>query len=279
VLHPAAHEEPALHLPVFDELFRSCRGFAFHSRSERALVNARFGVASTPQVLIGLGVEEPEAPAGPGLETAEAAVRASFGVGGADDPYVICIGRVDDQKGTGMLWRWFRSYKERHPGPLKLVFVGQVVNAPEPAQSGAEDIVLAGMVDEATKWALLRGARVSVAPSPHESFSLTVVEALTAGVPVVVHAQCGATREHCERSGAGLWFRDFAEFESALELLTTDDVLHARLAANGVGYVEANFRWPVILDRYCAFLDRFTGGGAAGATARSAPPRQGKGVP
>ena len=47
VLHPAAHEEPALHLPVFDELFRSCRGFAFHSRSERALVNARFGVAST----------------------------------------------------------------------------------------------------------------------------------------------------------------------------------------------------------------------------------------
>ena len=64
VLHPAAHEEPALHLPVFDELFRSCRGFAFHSRSERALVNARFGVASTPQVLIGLGVEEPELPAG-----------------------------------------------------------------------------------------------------------------------------------------------------------------------------------------------------------------------
>ena len=61
VLHAAAHEEPALHLPVFDELFRSCRGFAFHSRSERALVNARFGVASTPQVLIGLGVEEPVA--------------------------------------------------------------------------------------------------------------------------------------------------------------------------------------------------------------------------
>ena len=48
VLHPAAHEEPALHLPVFDELFRMCRGFAFHSRSERALVNARFGVAIDP---------------------------------------------------------------------------------------------------------------------------------------------------------------------------------------------------------------------------------------
>ena len=59
VLHPAAHEEPALHLPLFDDLFARCRGFAFHSRSERALVTARFGVAATPQVLIGLGVEEP----------------------------------------------------------------------------------------------------------------------------------------------------------------------------------------------------------------------------
>jgi glycosyltransferase involved in cell wall biosynthesis len=270
VLHPAAHEEPALHLPVFDELFRMCRGFAFHSRSERALVNARFGVASTPQVLIGLGVEVPEAPevagAAEAAGAAEEGVRSSFGVGAeaGGGPYVVCIGRVDDQKGTGMLWRWFRSYKERHPGPLTLVFIGQVVNAPETA----DDIVLAGMVDDATKWALLRGARALIAPSPHESFSLTVVEALTVGVPVLVHAQCGATREHCERSGAGLWFGDFAEFESAIELLTTDDVVHATLAANGLRYVEANFRWPVILDRYCAFLDRFTGGGG-----------QGKGVP
>ncbi len=135
------------------------------------------------------------------------------------------------------------------------------------------------MVDDATKWALLRGARALVAPSPHESFSLTVVEALTVGVPVLVHAQCGATREHCERSGAGLWFGDFAEFESALEVLTTDDVVHAGLAANGLRYVEANFRWPVILDRYCALprsvhrrtLRRGVGlGGARG---------QGKGVP
>jgi glycosyltransferase involved in cell wall biosynthesis len=251
VLHPAAHEEPALHLPVFDELFRMCRGFAFHSRSERALVNARFGVASTPQVLLGLGVEVPE-------------VGGTGGSGAGDGPYLVCIGRVDDQKGTGMLWRWFRSYKERHPGPLTLVFIGQVVNAPE----AAPDVVLTGMVDDATKWALLRGARAAVAPSPHESFSLTVVEALTVGVPVLVHAQCGATREHCERSGAGLWFSDFAEFESALEVLTTDDVVHAGLAANGLRYVEANFRWPVILDRYCAFLDRFTGGA-----------NQGKGVP
>ncbi len=82
ILHPAAHEEPALHLPLFDDLFARCRGFAFHSRSERALVTARFGVAATPQVLIGLGVEEPPA----SDEGAAAAVRAAYRPGGSALP-------------------------------------------------------------------------------------------------------------------------------------------------------------------------------------------------
>jgi glycosyltransferase involved in cell wall biosynthesis len=265
VLHPAAHEEPALYLPLFDELFAHCRGFAFHSRSERALVTKRFGVAATPQVLIGLGVEEP----GAGEERAEAAVRAAFGVG--DVPYLVCIGRVDNQKGTGMLWRFFGAYKQRHPGPLRLVLVGQVVDAPE----ASDDIVVTGMVDDATKWALLRGALVHVAPSPHESFSLTVIEALTAGVPPLVNAVCAATREHCEQSGAGLWFADFAEFEAALGLLTTDGVRRETMRANGRRYVEANYAWPVILDSYCSFLERFAGPEAVPSGAQVG----GKGVP
>ncbi len=269
VLHPAAHEEPALHLPLFDDLFTRCRGFAFHSRSERALVNARFGVAATPQVLIGLGVEEP----GPSDEGDGAAVRAAHGVGEA--PYLVCIGRVDDQKGTGMLWRFFRAYKQRHPGPLRLVFVGQVVDAPEPA----DDVVVTGMLDDAAKWALLRGARALVAPSPHESFSLTVIEALTAGVPVLVNSVCGATREHCEQSGAGLWFGDFAEFEAVVRLLTTDGARHETMARNGRRYVAANYTWPVILDRYCSFLERFAGGAGGRRPDAVRAQERGKGVP
>ena len=91
-----------------------------------------------------------------------------------------------------------------------------------------------------------------------------MIEALTAGVPVLVNAACGATREHCERSGAGLWFGDFAEFEAVLELLTSDDASYEVMRANGRRYVDANYRWPVILDRYCAFLERFTGGAGGG---------------
>jgi glycosyltransferase involved in cell wall biosynthesis len=258
VLHPAAHEEPALHLPLFDDLFARCRAFAFHSRSERTLVTARFGVAETPQVLVGLGVEEPAAPAGNSPSGADETLRATFGL--SDVPYVVCIGRVDDQKGTGMLWHFFRAFKERHPGPLRLVFVGQVVDAPE----AADDIVVTGLIDDDAKWALLRGARVLVAPSPHESFSLTVVEALTAGVPVLVNAVCGATREHCEQSGGGLWFVDFAQFEATLGLLVTDAHRRETLRHNGRRYVESNYTWPVVLDRYCSFLEGFVQSGGKG---------------
>jgi glycosyltransferase involved in cell wall biosynthesis len=276
ILHPAAHEEPALHLPLFDDLFARCRGFAFHSRSERALVAARFGVAATPQVLIGLGVEEPtevEDGAAAGVAAGAVAVRAAFGLEGV--PYLVCIGRVDDQKGTGILWRFFQAYKRRHPGPLRLVFVGQVVDAPE----AADDVVVTGMIDDAAKWALLRGAEVLVAPSPHESFSLTVLEAMTAGVPVLVNAVCGATREHCEQSGAGLWFAGFAQFEAALGLLTTDAARRETMRRNGRRYAETNYTWPVILDRYCSFLERFSGGGADRASGPVRGQAGGNGVP
>jgi glycosyltransferase involved in cell wall biosynthesis len=252
IMHPAAHEEPALHLPVFPPLFSACRGFAFHTRSERRLVVERFGVAATPQVLVGLGVEE--------VEGSAAAARAAAGLG--DAPYLLCIGRVDDKKGTGILWRFFRSYKERHPSDLRLVLVGQVVDPPDPSP----DIVVTGMVDDETKWGLLRGASALVAPSPHESFSLTVVEALTAGAPVIVNAVCGATREHCEQSGAGMWFDGFAEFEAVVHRMTGDAALHETMRRNGLRYVEENYRWPVVVDRYSTFLSEFVA-------------RQGNGVP
>ena len=57
---------------LFDALFAQCRGFAFHTRSERRLVVERFGVATTPQVVVGLGIEEADG----SPESARAAVRA-----------------------------------------------------------------------------------------------------------------------------------------------------------------------------------------------------------
>jgi glycosyltransferase involved in cell wall biosynthesis len=175
--------------------------------------------------------------------------REALGLG--DRPYVVCVGRVDQGKGTETLARFFAAYKQRHGGPLALVFVGPVVHPP----LDHPDIVVAGRVEESIKWGALRGAEVLVSPSGYESFSFVVLEGWSASVPVLVNARCEATREHCERSGGGLWFEDYPTFERCLERLLGDRTLAASMAERGQAYVERHYRWPVVVDRYCHFID------------------------
>ena len=236
VMHPAAHDEPPLRLPVFGDVFHGVRGLVYQTYGERDLVERLFSVAHVRHVVMGLGVEEHE---------------GDGGTAAPDGPYLLCLGRVDDGKGAGMLARWFAAYKARRPGPLKLVLAGPVVHPPP----GHPDIVLLGPVTEEAKWGLLRRALALVNPSYFEAFSIVLMEAWTAGVPVVVNGGCLATREHCERSGGGLWFSHYAEFEVILDRLSTDDALGAGLVERGRGYVEAHFRWPVIIERYRRFLE------------------------
>jgi len=240
VLHPAAHDEPALYLPVFRGTFGDADAFCFHTASERALVERMYPVAERPQIVLGLGIGESEGTGRPGGEL----------TGLGDRPYVVSVGRVDEHKGSKMLASYFATYKERHPGPLALALVGPVSVELE----AHPDIVVTGAVDEADKWDIVRDALVAVSPSALESFSLVVVEAWVDRVPVLVNGACGPTREHCERSGGGLWFTSYPEFEAVLHRLVTDAGLRVALGARGRAYVDAHFQWPVLIARYERFL-------------------------
>ncbi|MFN8035224.1 MAG: glycosyltransferase family 4 protein [Acidimicrobiia bacterium] len=241
VLHPAAHDELPIRLPVFRRVFGAARGLVYHTEAERHLVESLFPVAHHRAIVLGLG-SDPE----PGeADTARAAM-------GLDErPYLVCVGRVDEGKGTATLARFFAEYKRRHPGPLRLVFVGPVVHRP----AGSGDVVVTGSVDEGTKWGLLRGATALVSPSAYESFSLVVLEAWNAGLPVIVNGRCEATREHVLRSGGGLLFEDYLGFEVAVERLTGDAALRGGLALRGGAYVESRYRWAHLIDRYARFLE------------------------
>jgi glycosyltransferase involved in cell wall biosynthesis len=242
VFHPAAHDEPPLRLSAFRRVFASVGGYVFYTNSERDLVEERFGIGAKPQLVLGLGVEEhPGRP-----EDA----RARLGID--DRPYLLYVGRVDNGKGTGALVDFFAGYKSQRPGPLRLVVAGDIVHRP----ADHHDVVLTGRVDDETMWGLMRGATAFVMPSAFESFSLVTIEAWSAGVPVIVNGRCQPTREHCERSNGGLWYRSFGEFVAVVDRLVRDDELRARLAAAGGAYVHANFAWPALIDRYADFLER-----------------------
>jgi glycosyltransferase involved in cell wall biosynthesis len=240
VLHPAAHDEPALYLRAFYRSFRDVDGFAYHTRAERDLMEHVFRVGARPQSVLGLGVDEA---AGTG--------RSGHDVLGLGDrPYLCYLGRVDEHKGCLMLADYFAAYKERHPGDLALAFVGPVSDvAPR-----HPDIAVTGTVSEADKWDILADACAMVTPSAYESFSLVLLEAWTVDVPVLVNAACAATMEHVRRSGGGLRFDSFRSFEAAVDRLTGDEELRARLAGAGHDYTSRYYRWPAIIDRYTAFL-------------------------
>ena len=240
VLHPAAHDEPALYLPIFRGTYTNADAICYHTIAERRLVQRIHPVADRPQIVLGLGVSDP---AGNGRRGG-----AVLGIG--ERPYVVSVGRVDSHKGSVMLASFFATYKERHPGPLCLALVGPVsAEIPE-----HPDIVVTGILDEGDKWDVVRDAKVSISPSALESFSLVVLEAWQESLPVMVNAACDPTREHCERSGGGMWFGSYREFEAILERLLDDDDLRHVLGRRGRAYVDRHYQWPVLIRRYAEFL-------------------------
>lgn len=244
VLHPAAHDEPALYLPIYRHVFRSADALVYHTAAERQLVQEHFAVAEKPQLVLGLGVDPPPPRNRRGHDV--------LGIG--DRPYALCLGRVDEHKGSRMLAEYFRTFKERNPGPLALAFVGPVNDPPAPA----DDIVVAGSVSETDKWDVLRDASVLISPSAYESFSLVVVEAASVEVPVLVNRMCGPTREFCDNSMGGLCFDSYPEFGVALQALLSRPVLRRRLGRAGARYVQTHFTWPIVIDRYAHFLEQMT---------------------
>lgn len=235
VLHPAAHEEPPLHLPVFRRVFTEAAGLAYHTVSERRLVERTFPVGATRQIVVGLGVDD----------------QVPGGVSPVEGPFLLYVGRVDAGKGTTTLAEFFAAYKRRRPGPLRLVIAGRVFDPPP----DHPDIVVTGEVDEATKWALYRSASAFVNPSAYESFSIVLMEAWACGVPVLVNGRSEVLREHCWRSGGGLWFDRYGRFEGALDTILGDPGLSAAMGERGRAYVEANYRWPTLVERYRAFAE------------------------
>lgn len=246
LFHGAAHDEPELRLPVMAEVFGSVGGFAFNTYSERALVEATFAVGHRPSCVVGNAVDEGRGD--------PAAARQALGLD-PDEPFLLCLGKVERAKGAWSLAALWQMYRSRRPGAPRLVYIGPIHDRGIEAAAGA-GIVLAGRQSDAVKWGALAACSVLVAPSAQESFSLVVLEAWLSGRPVLVNGRCGPTVEHCRRSGGGVWFDDYGDFEVAVDRLLGDADLAGRLAERGADYTRSEFAWPVLLDRYEALAER-----------------------
>ncbi|MGH9024442.1 MAG: glycosyltransferase family 4 protein [Acidimicrobiia bacterium] len=245
VLHPTVHDEPALQLPIFEPLFRQPWAFAFSTEEEAALVSRRFRMQA-PGAVIGIGTDL-DASGDP------LAFRRRFGLG--DRPYLVFIGRLEPGKGSEELFEFFCVYKTRNPGHLALVVVGEPVK-PLPRHP---DVFVTGFVDEETKRGALAGALALAQPSYFESFSMVLMEAWVMQKPALVQGHCAVLEGQVNRSGGGIPYRGFAEFEGALDVLLGDGEMAGALGCSGRRFVEEKYHWDAVLGRYERLLARVAG--------------------
>jgi glycosyltransferase involved in cell wall biosynthesis len=214
----------------------------FLTPEEAALVHGRFP-ASPPGEVIGIGVETDR-------DGDADAFRRRYGLG--SDPYLLYVGRVDPAKGAAELIDYFVAYKDRNPGELRLVLLGELlVDVPN-----RSDIVTTGFVDETMRNGALAGTLALVHPSYFESFAMVLTEAFAQRRPALVQGRCEVLSGHAYRSGAALPYTGFAEFEAAVDSLVASPERADALGRAGRRYVERDYDWDVVMARYERVLAR-----------------------
>jgi glycosyltransferase involved in cell wall biosynthesis len=242
VLVPTAEEDPLIHADVLEEFFARPRGFLFLTPEEETLVGAR-APAGRPSAIIGSGLD-------PVPDRVDLAPLEPLRL---TDPFVLYLGRIDPNKGCAVLLRHFTRYAESNTG-VQLVMAGPAsMTIPDHPQIRA-----LGFVDEATREALLNAARALIMPSPYESLSMVLLEAWNHGLPALVNARCKVLRGQVERADGGLYYGNAVEFAAGLDYLLAHPDVARQLGAQGRGYVDREYRWPVVVGKIEQLFDKIT---------------------
>jgi glycosyltransferase involved in cell wall biosynthesis len=269
LLVPTAHDEPAIRLGIYRDVFGAAAALAWNTDVERQLVSSMFPLRAIVEDVVGCGVDLPEGeaivegeeresvapssrePLAPHLEGPANAFRRRHRIHG---PFILYGGRIDPGKGCEELLEYFQTYV-KEGGDATLALMGtKLMPLPDDPR-----VRFAGMLPDAERLHALEAATVVVVPSPHESLSLLALEAFAVGTPVLANARSEVLVEHCRRSHAGLYYADRWEFAEALGLLMRDADLRRAMGQNGKAYVNRHYKWSTILAKYERLFARLRG--------------------
>jgi glycosyltransferase involved in cell wall biosynthesis len=244
ILLPCLHDEPEARLEIFKPEFEGGRGIWFQTDPEHELAGRVFDLPARTAV-IGSGIHPPAGYDPDGF-------RRRHGI---DGDFLFYAGRREWGKGLPDLLRnlAFANSVLAEPLPLVTCGVGEV----GPVPSGAR-VVDVGFLSEAERSNAMAAASAYVQPSAMESFSRTIMEAWLAGTTVVANAASAVVRWHCERSGAGLAYRDRYEFAESLDLILRRPETGAAMAVRGREYVMGHYMWDDVLARVEHALEEWT---------------------
>ncbi len=281
ILVPTAHDEPAIRLEIYKEMFSAPAAVAYNTEVERRFLTTHFSIRAVEEETVGCGVDVPYSDhketkdgkdAKDTKETKDAkepaedleaepipdddqppSYRPHLAGRGVNfrrrhrlhGPIALYGGRIDAGKGCEELIEYFNSYVQTG-GDASLVLMG-VKLMPLPEEPF---IQFAGRLSDQERLQALEAATVVVVPSPYESLSLLALEAFAVGTPILANARSEVLVDHCQKSNAGLYYADRDEFVEGMKLLVGDERLRAAMGRNGRAYVRRNYRWDVILSKY-----------------------------
>lgn len=241
ILVPTAEEDPVIRMSILDRFFALPAGYIFLTREEQELVERRMSTTTPPFAIIGSGLE-PARPRSP-------VDLRSLGV---SDHFILYLGRIDPNKGCADLLQHFMRSRVEQAGRVQLVMAGPA-NMPLPNHA---DIRYLGFVDEPTRDALLQQAVLLAIPSRFESLSLVLLEAWNQALPAVVNGHCAVLKGQALRANGALCYRNYDEFARCIEVLLQRRDLARELGAQGLAYVNREYRWPTVIAKVEALLQQ-----------------------
>jgi len=227
-----------------------------------------YGIEAT---VVTNGVDAGRFSAGDAAPAQRAALRDRAG---ADGRFLfLTVGGIEPRKGSLHLIEAMAALKrDLDPPPLLAVVGGHSFQDHAAYREAAlarasdlglsqEDVVILGTVPDAEMPGWYQAADTFVFPSVKEGFGLVVLEAMAAGLPVVV-SDIPVFREFLGR-GEALLSRvgDSASLARAMRRAATDRAVRVRLAAGGPA-VAAAFSWERTARQHLDFYEGLLAGGA-----------------
>jgi glycogen synthase len=177
------------------------------------------------------------------------------------DRYILCVGRLVEQKGMEYVIRALIYVREKFPDVhLKLAGDGELKDA---LKKLSESLLLSDRV-EFLGWrrpdelaALYRSAAVVVVPSTYEPFGMTALEAMACQRPVVA-SRIGGLEDLVEDGVTGFLAepRDELDLAQRLMALLSDPDLARRMGEAGLGRVNSGeYSWPEIAQQYLGLYE------------------------
>ena len=163
------------------------------------------------------------------------------------DAFVIgYVGRISREKNTEILIKAF--HRMTHKEKVVLLMVGDGLPAQTKSCQELNNCRITGFVTEVEKY--LQAMDVFVMPSLTETTSLSTLEAMAAGLPVVA-TKVGFLQEYLKKEENGLFFpkNNAAHLALKLDLLRRKKEFRLRLGINARKTVVSSFSWEQSIGR------------------------------